>query len=148
MSAPLKTHDLKRVALFVGGVEINGYGEDGAIEFEHLSPEAEHIAGSDGQVAISRNNDNRMVCRITVMSTSVAARLLWEQLLAQRAEGAILPRFFQMVDLNNGDVVRDEYCVFTTKPVPSKVKGVGSVVYELLLPQAGSTMEIAGNVAI
>lgn len=136
---PLKTYDLRAVALIVGGIEISGYGEDGAIEFEHVSPIAEHAAGADGSVVVSRNNDGRMIARITLLETSKSYRDLAGLLTAQNAQPAILPHNFIMIDAVNGDRVSDQFAAFLSRPAPSKGKAVGSRVFELLLPNAGKT---------
>jgi hypothetical protein len=146
---PLKTHDLLAVILVIGGLPITGYGEEGAIAFEPLSPIGESKVSADGKtVVFSRNNDPRVLCRITVMRNSRAYQLLASLYQAQKAQETILPMPFAMKNWITGAQVTEEYAVFQQVPIPSQEKTAGEDEWEILLPNARDQVLHAPNVLI
>jgi hypothetical protein len=145
---PLKTYDFSRVLLIVGGFEISGYGEDGGIEFEYPSDTLEHVAGADGQVTVSRTNDNRMIAHITVMETSRAYRDLATLARTQAAQLAIGPLPFLMRCLTTGDEVPEQFAAFIQLPTPNKAKTAGERVFDILLPNAKKLAKFGSNILI
>jgi hypothetical protein len=134
---PVKTHDLKAVSLSVGGLPITGFGESGAVAFEVMSPIGESKVSADGEtVVFSRNNDPRVLARITVMRNSKAYQTLAGLAKAQRAQESILPMPFAMKNWITGAQVTEEYAVFQNIPLPSQEKEAGEDEFEILLPNA------------
>jgi len=88
MSTPLKTYDLASVFLLIGGYQIGGFGEDGAVSFEYGKPVASAKVGGDGQAVVSRNNDYSMTATITVMESSKSYKDLFTLYSAQQEEEA------------------------------------------------------------
>lgn len=145
-SRPLKSYDLSKILLIVGGYDISGFGEDGGVTFEIPSARYEDTVGADGEVAVSANNDNRMYAVINVMETSKAYKTLADLQKDQEAEDGALPALaFLMRDPINGDEVSDRYAAFMTKPAPSKGKKVGSREFRILLPNAAKGMILGAN---
>jgi hypothetical protein len=137
----LKTYDLRRVILIIGGFEISGYDDDGAIEYENGAPIGEMTSGADGHATFSRNNDGTLTATISVKETSKSYRDLAGLLEAQEAQGEILPLPYMMRDLNNGDEVKAQYATFLERPVSSKGKGAGSRDFKIGLPNAARTQK-------
>jgi hypothetical protein len=134
---PVKTHDLKAVSLSVGGLPITGYGESGAVAFEVMSPIGESKVSADGEtVVFSRNNDPRVLARITVMRNSKAYQTLAGLAKAQASQESILPLPFAMKNWITGAQVTEEYAVFQDVPMPSQEKEAGEDEFVLLLPNA------------
>lgn len=145
---PLKTYDLKSVYLIIGGYRIGGYGAEGGIEFEFGAPIGEPTIGADGAAVFSRNNDDSMTCRITVLETSKSYRDLATLMAAQREEAPIEALNFLMRDDINGDQVKDQYATFMERPAPSKAKKAGERVFVLFLPNAASTAQFGASIAV
>lgn len=139
---PLKTYDFDRVLLIIGGFEISGYGDDGGIEYEYPSPVLEHGAGADGQVTVSRTNDNRVIAHVTVKETSKAYRDLATLAKAQAAQPSIAPLPYLMRCVTTGDEMSDQYAAFLNVPTPSKARTAGDRVFDILLPNGRATMKL------
>lgn len=133
---PLKTYDLKKVLVTIGGYRIGGWGNDGGIELAYQSPVGELSTGADGQSTFSRNNDPVMIATITVMETSRSYRDLYTLARAQAATDAITPLAFLLKDPISGDAVADDYATFVETPAPSKAKTAGERVFVVALPNA------------
>jgi hypothetical protein len=145
-SKPLKSYDLAKLLLIVGGYDISGFGEDGGVTLELGADRYEKTVGADGEVAVSANNDNTVIATINVMETSKAYRVLADLQRDQEDEEGALPALdFLMRDPINGDKVSDRYAVFMNKPAPSKGKKVGSREFRILLPNAAKGMTLGAN---
>lgn len=66
----MKTWNLKKLIVVIGGVPISGFGENDAITFDHDEDEWEKVVGADGEVTRSRNNNRSGSITITLMQTS------------------------------------------------------------------------------
>jgi hypothetical protein len=145
-SKPLKTYDLKKNILIVGGYDISGFGEDGGISYELGADRFEPTVGADGEVTVSANNNNSMVATIKLMETSKAYKVLADLQTAQEDEEGALPALpYLHRDPINGDKVSDRFAVFLNKPAPSKGKKVGEREFRILLPNAAKEMVLGGN---
>lgn len=146
MAAPglemLKTYDFTENDVVLGGHRLSGYGEDGGVEYEQASEIGDHVAGADGQVTFSRNNDKRVIATITVMETSRAYQVLAELLRAQQAQTEIEPLTYLHRDNINGDQVQSKYAVFLNRPNPSKERTAGEREFQVLLPYAADKMQL------
>jgi hypothetical protein len=89
-----------------------------------------------------------MYVTITLMETSLAYKLLYAKYLVQRAQGVFQPMRFQMIDLNNGDRVSEQYAVFRQAPVPNKGRKAGERQFQLLLPNAGENALFGADLTI
>lgn len=148
MGKPVKTYDLTKVFLIVGGYRIGGFGESGGIEIEWSSGVAEPTVGADGEAAISRTNDNSAKVTITVMETSKSYRDLAELYQAQKGQDAVQRLEFLCEDTISGDKVTDQFAVFTAMPGISKARKVGERKFELFLPNALENAVFGGNIAV
>lgn len=135
-----RTYDLKAVDLVIGGVVIDGFGPDDAIEFEWASEIGESTVGADGSPVFSRYNDQRLMCRITLLETTQGYRNLAALMAAQAAQEAIQPLSFLMRDRINGDEVHDRFATFMERPTPSKGRTAGTRTFRLVLPNAGASV--------
>lgn len=135
-----RTYDLKNVICSVGGVFLNGYGEDDALTFEWDSPIVATSKMADGGTVYSRNNDRGLTVTVTLMQTSRAHKDLYALIEAQHGDNAgihppvIASTPFSMVDPATGETVFSEDCVITDRPASNKGKTVGTVVYKFHLP--------------
>lgn len=149
MPTPLKTYDLLNgVDLILGGFDISGYGEDGAVEIEAAEDVATPSFSADGQATVSRTNNNALYVNITVRETSRSYRDLAGMWRTQENQTPIERLEFLLRDRINGDEVRDQYAAFLQVPTPSKAKAAGDRVFRLLLPNARSTMKLGSNIAV
>lgn len=143
-------HNLRSVQLSINGVPISGYSEDGGIEFEYASPELVTATyGADGHVAVSVNNNDAMICRISLLQTTRAYGLVYglyqAQRLALKLSPVIPPTPFLMV-APNGDKVDDPFAIFMEIPAPNQSAVAGERVFSLLLPSARSRIVLGvGN---
>ena len=143
--APLKTYNLKDGnILTIGGVVIGGYGKDGGIAYSYGSARYEDVVGADGQVTVSRLNDERVYAEITLMENSPAYKELmglhrFQEIQAKLPTG-ILPLPYLHEDHVNGDVIASSHCVFLEQPEPSKSRTVGEITFKLLLPNVANKL--------
>jgi len=148
MSTPLKTYDLASVFLLIGGYQIGGFGEDGAVSFEYGKPVASAKVGGDGQAVVSRNNDYSMTATITVMESSKSYKDLFTLYSAQQEEEAFERLEFRMEDEINGDKVADQYCAFLELPAPNKARSASEREFKVFLPNARKTLKLGNNITV
>jgi len=132
-SAPIKTYDLDRVILVVGGLPVNGFGETDAVSIEPVEQRTVVSYTADGQATASRSGVRGYRATITVSETSLGYKTLAGLQAVQRAQNPIVQMPFALEDLNNGDSVIDQYAVFTDAPTISKGKTVGERVFVIEL---------------
>lgn len=142
-------YDLKnRNFVYLGGQRIGGWGEEGGIEYEEVSPLVEHMVGASGFPVVSNVNDNRLLVTLTVLAQSRSANILHELIQQQveqfRGTGAILPLPYSHEDTLNGDKVADPCAIFLTRLLPTKGRTASERTTQILLPNAGDprTMDI------
>lgn len=149
MAAPLKTFNLHLCFLTIDGIRIEGFGEDDVITFEEAAEDVQITMGADGQKTASTLNDLGYNVTITVMENSAGTKELRRQQLEQEAEredGGILRRPFQLKDSVSGSEVADEWTVFMNTPGPSKGKVIKSLQFKFHLPYAKRGMLLADNI--
>ena len=105
MAKDLKVYNPDEVTIAVGPVLItSGYADGEFIRIEQESDDTEDVAGSDGEVAVSRSNDRRATITIILMQTAAAnTGLSALSALARNAPGmvgGIVP--FMIRDRNSG----------------------------------------------
>lgn len=139
-----KNYNFKDGNILIIGTEfVGGYGEDGGIEYEYPSDRYEDVNGADGVTTVSKLNDDRVYVNITVMETSKSYRVLANLQKTQEAQLIHTPLPFIHNDQINGDNVADSYCLFKTKPAPSKARTAGERVFQLMLPKgAGNSLAL------
>lgn len=139
-------YDFTANDLIIGGLEVTGFGEDGSIEYDFQGDIYEHASGADGHVAISRQNDYRMVVTVTVMENSQGNRYLAE-LVAQQTRVAQLappPMPYLHRDRISGDEIKSPNAVFLTWPSPNKARSAGTREYTILLPHGAINLAFGG----
>lgn len=134
MPTPAKTYDLTRLTLIIGGRDIAGYGEGGAVSVEPMSPIGETSVGTDGQVTLSRTNDFRAKVTVTVRQNSKAHKDLHALQILQEAQPAPLDVDFLLIDAATGERVTDSQVLFTARPTKSFGRAVADRVFEMVLP--------------
>lgn len=145
---PLKTYDLRRVYLLIGGYQIGGYGADGGIELEWAEDIGEGVVGADGLGTFSRSNNKAATVTVTVMETSQSYRDLATLMATQEAETEISGLGFLLKDDINGDKVAEQYPVFLSRPGISKTKKAGERQFKLWLPNAAENTTFGGNIRV
>lgn len=134
-----KLYDLKVCLLTVGGVAVNGYGEDDAISFEWARDIVETFDTIDGGLVYVRTHKTDVVATITLMATSPALPLLRAQIDLQHgplkgpAPPVIVPAPFFFSDPALGDFVTGQ-AVFMNRPGTRKGREVGELQFRLSLP--------------
>src|SRR5678815_5153835 len=108
-----KGHDLKECLTSVGGLPIEGFGETDAVKYEYFSELVESSPSADGvYVVVSRINDPRIKCTLTVKRESLACRQLFELAQVQAAQPTFLPMPYSSRNFITGDQVTDQYAIF------------------------------------
>lgn len=150
----LKTYDLDEVYCTVGpvggesAVRIDGYTDDGGIEFDTNSDLGSMSIGNTGLPVFSRNHDELVMATITISEMSVVTRRLAALLDLQRDQSPIEPCPFFLKDTINGDQIEDEYGVFMTLPTPDKSSEAGGREFQLALPNARDKIQLATNIQV
>lgn len=144
MSRIVKNYDLKfHNIITFGGIQLGGFGEDSAVEYEYPSDQFEDVVGADGEVTVSSLNDNRVYATITLMETSASFReldALRKSQMAAARRGPILPLPWLHVDRVRGDTIADAFGVFMDRATPSKGRTAGERQFRILLPFAAEDM--------
>ena len=69
-STEVRTYNPDRVVVIVGGVPMQGFGEDAFVEIAPMTDIVTSKAGADGEVARSISSDRRHTVSITLLQTS------------------------------------------------------------------------------
>lgn len=134
MPTPAKSYDLTRVSLIIGGYNISGYGEGGAVSVEPLSPARESSVGQDGQPTYARTNDFRAKATITVRQNSRAHRDLHALQVAQDLAPVPADSAFLLISADTGERISDSQAVFMERPTIAFQRAPQDRVYILELP--------------
>lgn len=134
MPTPGKGHDLTRITLIVGGYDISGYGEGGAVTVEPLSAIMESSVGQDGQATYARTNDHRAKVTITVRQNSKAHKDLHALQVLQAAQPSPLDLDFLLLDPQTGERVSDSQVLFMERPSKAFQRAPQDRVFVLELP--------------
>ena len=121
----------------VANTEVEGYDEDGGLEFEFPEDVLNDAAGAAGEVYLSKNSDERVYVDITVRQGSQGATLLGGLLQAQRAARGQIPKVpFFMKSFTTSETVSSGEAVFVQQPTPNQQSESSERVFRLLLPHA------------
>lgn len=143
----LKTYDFAANNVSIGATLIEGYGDDGGLEYSESQPHGEMTYGADGEATFSRNNAKGLEVTITLKETSNSVADLDELRRAQHASpGKIQPLPYFHRDNLTGDQVVAGYCVFMNHATPSKARQAGEREFMLhLVYAADNTLEGTTN---
>jgi hypothetical protein len=137
MAVTGKPYNLKTCPLFVGGVSISGFGEDGGVVHTWASDLVEVTTGADGESVGSRLNNDDMLVTITLMTSSLGYKRLANLMNAQRLlydAGATLVNLpYLFADPHNGDGVAAGSFFFLNRPEMAKNKKIAEVEFRLHL---------------
>jgi hypothetical protein len=126
-------------------VDIDGYGEGGAIS---LSPENDIHSltiGQDGAVAVSKNLNNLVMAEITLLQTSRTYRQLARLATAQYQTGIIQCNFFYR-DPDTGDQVIEPNAIFQTIPSIEAEAEATDRTISIALPHARDQMTFGASI--
>lgn len=136
------TYDLTQNYLYLGGIRIQGFGDDAAVSYEFDADKNATAVGADGEVSFSRQNNNLMVATITCKETSKAAGILSEMEREQRDQEVIGRLSYAHRDRIGGDIVTDEYAVFLQTGAPSKSRDAGEREFRIALPNGAASLKL------
>lgn len=146
MFQALKTYDFAYNTIAIGPVLVEGFGDDGGIEYEEAEAIGEMTYGVDGEATFSRYNTKGLVATITLKETSNSVALLDELRTDQLGQRKIQLLPFVHRDALTGDKVADGYAVFLNHATPSKAKQAGEREFQVHLPYAArNTVEGPNN---
>lgn len=132
--------DVRSATITVGGLRMDGFGQNDAMTVEFADDVLTDIVGADGQAAVSRINDGRMRIGLTFLQTSGAIPLMQSFLEAQHglragiAPTVIAPIPFFYLHPPTGCRIASAYTLFMNRIAPGIGKGIQEVQYRLLLP--------------
>lgn len=134
-----KFYNFKSNIILINGIRIQGFGDEGGVEYEFADDAQRHTSGADGQVTVSRVNDYRMIATFTVKETSTGYTILSALMQDQLAvTDRLNPLPYVHIDPVNGDLIRSSHAVFLTWPEPSKARDAGDREFQILLPNAAA----------
>lgn len=100
----MKKYSFLDVILLVNGIEITGFDEgDDVITLARLNDSAAHKIGADGEMSLSISADRSGIATFRIMQSSRSNAYL-SGLVAAQENGAFVPIYMQMADINSGDV--------------------------------------------
>ncbi len=112
-----KVYNADEVTLMIGNVLIeSGFADGEFLSYEHVSDQVTSVAGTDGEVAISRNRDPRVNITITLLQTSDGNDILSGLHALRRAPGGAFVAPFTIRD-RNGRSLHEGRC-WIKKPAP------------------------------
>lgn len=142
-----KTYDFAYNNVVIGPVIVEGYGDDGGLEYEEVEAEGEMAYGVDGEATFSRYNTDGLIVTITLKETSNSIAELDALRREQRQQRKIQPLPYTHRDEITGDKVASGYAVFLNHATPSKAKQAGEREFRIHLPYATrNTVEGATNI--
>lgn len=125
----ITTYDPKLCTIEVGGNFLRGFSDGGKVTIEKNEDNTTYLAGVDGGVNYSINNDNTATATIPLVSSSPDLAFL-RQLAVNREEFN-----FTMVDMNeNGINISVDGCRIIKTPDYSRMKEQEEVEIEILIP--------------
>jgi len=120
----------------VPAIELSGYASGGGLEFSPNSDLHSMQVGADGGVSISENNDEVVMCTITLKGTVKAYRRLARMAQAQHDAKGLPVCPFLMVDPHLGDEVEESEGVFQDIPDLKKETESTERALTMILPHA------------
>lgn len=125
MSAP-KVYNADEVTLVIGAALIDsGFADGEFISYDHVSDSIQSVAGSDGEVAISRSNDKRVTINLTLLQTSDANDILEGLHQLQRLPGGSGVAPYTIRD-RNGRSLHEGRCWIQKPPTVTYDRGATS----------------------
>ncbi len=135
----LSDYNLAAVQVTLGSFRVTGWAADDAANVTPMSDLNESQSSADGaHVSVSRINDPRWECTLTVRRGTAAYRHLIEALQAQLVQsnaGAIEPLAFQIFDPVSGDKINEKNIRFMRYPDLPFAKTASDAEFKLLLPK-------------
>jgi hypothetical protein len=112
--------NLRRVPVLFNGIPLSGAADGDFVTVTSSADNYTHAAGSRGEIAVSRNNDESgsIVVRVWQGSTNII-RIIEAAILLTTTRGLQEGTFisFQIADLNTGEKLIMDQCWPTVKPV-------------------------------
>lgn len=125
MGAP-KVYNAHEVTLLIGDVLIDsGFADGEFLSYERINDDISSVAGADGEVAISKNNDARVQFTVTLLQTSDANDVFsgLRQLLRFPGNAGVTP--FTVRD-RNGRTLHEGKCWVKKPPTAAYARTAGS----------------------
>ena len=135
-----KSYSFGDYILTIGGLPIGGYGEDGGVTFEPLTPErTTTMVGADGEVTATQTKDKRVRMTVRLMETSRSNSTLASFQKAQElAKGPLKTASYFVpvagVDANTGETVISAQCIFEGPPTVTKDQNPSNREWSAILP--------------
>ena len=135
-----KSYSFGDCVLTIAGLPIGGYGEDGGVTFEPLTPERTITAiGADGQTTANQSKDRRYRMTIRLMETSTSNTTCGGlQSLQELARGPLkTANYNQPVvfrDLNTGEAISCNQCIWEGEPTITKDATASVREWKAILP--------------
>lgn len=144
-------HDLDVVTGFLGPfrgipqIDFAGYSDDGGIVFENQSQTKSSTAGNTSHVAVSTNNDKRVMATITVwQDTRTCARLFEMARLHDRVREVRNCPFFMRNPIS-GDQISSTVGIIMDIPPPTQEGEQTSREFPILLPKGRDNIQLASK---
>lgn len=139
-----KFFNFKANIIMLGGFRLQGYGDEGGVEYEPGDDLHRKMNSADGQPVYSKVNNFDLQVTITVHEMSKAHKRMWQMLKNQMQQPTQLsPLPYKHADPINGDLVRAKHAVFMETPTPDKAREAGEIEYVIDLPNALVDMQLA-----
>lgn len=147
-----KVYSFERNQLIINGIQINGYGDEGGIEYEYSSNMFEVTVGADGEVTASYLANDLIMATVTLKETSdshvfLANLTAAQRLAARTGTGILLPISWLHLDPVIGEIVQTNNAIVMQRPTPNKGRVAGDRTYQFALPY-GALEPLFGAAAV
>ncbi len=144
-----KLYSADEVSLTIGGRPIDsGFADGEFITIEESAPRVVTAVGTDGEVAVSRNNDRRATVTVKLMSTSDGNDVL-QDLADLNEEGPGLPGVSNLYirDRNGRALHEGDHCWVEEMPAVSYDRGATTREWKLGVSRLRNTVRGNNNAA-
>jgi hypothetical protein len=113
-----RVYNADEVTIMIGGSLIDsGYSDGAFLKIEEMSDKVQSVAGTDGEVAISRVRDHRATVTLTLMQTSAGNAIMDAKFkLAKAGIGSPAIGEFHVRDMNGGSLYAAPHCWIVKGP--------------------------------
>lgn len=132
---PFKTYDPKDVFINFGAISMGGYADGTFVEVSHPSDDFDDVSGADGTVARSKNNDERLYVKVTLVQTSETHKAMSAHSnIDRRTKLGVVP--FGMSSKAEGSKWIGKYSWIKTRPNFTYAKGIEAWEWTIAVAKA------------
>ncbi len=138
-----KTYNADEVTLMVGGQSIeSGFADGQFLLIEEQAPLIQTAVGTDGEVAVSRDNNRSAIITVSLMGTS-DGNDVFEDMAQQNEKGPGIGLRSLYIKDENGRSIHEGDCLVQARPAKGYDRVAVAVQWKLFVPKLKN--QVRGN---